>query len=155
VVPTRGASPIARPSALRRCHQRALGSAGSAAPIKGQVCHHHQIRRFHRPPNMGTRHLAFVGAAITVLLLLFDPFLQQVVVYPDRLVASEKAAFIARAQRYQARSDEGLPLPSIVDMSMKVSTWKGSCVIDVNTHDFQGRYLQRHLRCPRPCRCTS
>lgn len=66
------------------------------------------------------RHLAFFGASITVLLLLFDPFLQQVVIYPDRLVAAERAATIVRAQRYQARSDEGLPLPSTVDISMKV-----------------------------------
>ena len=55
------------------------------------------------------------------MMLLFDPFLQQVVVYPDRLVASDhKVATIARAQRYQARSYEGLPLPSVVDLSMKV-----------------------------------
>lgn len=54
------------------------------------------------------------------MMLLFDPFLQQVVVYPDRLVASEKVATIVRAQRYQARSYEGLPLPSVVDISMKV-----------------------------------
>ena len=74
------------------------------------------------------RHLAFLGAMISILLLLFDPFLQQVVVYPERLVPSGNAALIVRARRYQARSDEGLPLPSIVDMSMKVSTqvlsWK-------------------------------
>ena len=57
---------------------------------------------------------------MTVLVLLFDPFLQQVVVYPDRLVPSEKAAATVRAQRYQARSEEGLVLPSVVDMSMKV-----------------------------------
>lgn len=54
------------------------------------------------------------------MMLLFDPFLQQVVVYPDRLVASDQVATIVRAQRYQARSDEGLPLPSVVDLSMKV-----------------------------------
>ena len=61
-----------------------------------------------------------MGASITVLMLLFDPFLQQVVVYPDRLIPSERAAKIVRAQKYQARSNEGLPLPSVVDMSMKV-----------------------------------
>lgn len=54
------------------------------------------------------------------MMLLFDPFLQQVVVYPDRLVASDKVATIVRAQSYQARSYEGLPLPSVVDISMKV-----------------------------------
>ena len=54
------------------------------------------------------------------MMLLFDPFVQQVVVYPDRLVASDQVATIVRAQRYQARSDEGLPLPSVVDLSMKV-----------------------------------
>ena len=53
-------------------------------------------------------------------MLLFDPFLQQVVIYPDRLVASKKAATIVRAQNYIARNEEGLPLPSVVDMSMKV-----------------------------------
>ena len=73
-------------------------------------------------PNEKCRHMAFVGATITVLMLLFDPFLQQVVVYPDRLVASDKTATIVRAQNYVARSEEGLPLPSIVDMSMKVCT---------------------------------
>ena len=57
-------------------------------------------------------------------MLLFDPFLQQVVVYPDRLVASDKAATIVRAQNYVARSEEGLPLPSVVDMSLKVCTDK-------------------------------
>ena len=55
------------------------------------------------------------------MMLLFDPFLQQVVVYPDRLVASDKVATIVRAQIYQARSHEGLPLPSVVDISMKVT----------------------------------
>lgn len=74
----------------------------------------------------GCRHLTFLGATITVLMLLFDPFLQQVVVYPDRLVPSEKASTIVRAQRYQAYSDEGLPLPSIVDMSMKVGIYEDS-----------------------------
>ena len=53
-------------------------------------------------------------------MLLFDPFLQQVVVYPDRLVASDKVATIVHAQNYVARSEEGLPLPSVVDMSLKV-----------------------------------
>lgn len=55
------------------------------------------------------------------MMLLFDPFLQQAVVYPDRLVASDhNVATIVRAQMYQARSYEGLPLPSVVDLSMKV-----------------------------------
>ena len=66
------------------------------------------------------RHLTFVGSIIIIMMLLFDPFLQQVVVYPDRLVASDKVATIFRAQSYQARSYEGLPLPSVVDISMKV-----------------------------------
>ena len=57
-------------------------------------------------------------------MLLFDPFLQQVVVYPDRLVPSDKTATIVRAQNYVARSEEGLPLPSVVDMSLKVCTDK-------------------------------
>ena len=53
-------------------------------------------------------------------MLLFDPFLQQVVIYPDRLVPSDNVATIVRAQNYVARSEEGLPLPSVVDMSLKV-----------------------------------
>ncbi len=53
-------------------------------------------------------------------MLLFDPFLQQVVTYPDRLVASDTPATIVRAQRYGAHSYEGLPLPSVLDLSMKV-----------------------------------
>ena len=53
-------------------------------------------------------------------MLLFDPFLQQVVIYPDRLVTSKKVATIVRAENYIARNEEGLPLPSVVDMSMKV-----------------------------------
>ena len=73
------------------------------------------------------RQLTCVGATITVLMLLFDPFLQQVVVYPDHLVPSDKAATVVRAQKYQARSNEGLSLPSIVDMSMKVSVRVSSC----------------------------
>lgn len=72
--------------------------------------------------NRSYRHLTFVGSIIIAMMLLFDPFLQQVVVYPDRLVASDKAATIVRALRYQARSYEGLPLPSVVDISMKVTS---------------------------------
>lgn len=54
-------------------------------------------------------------------MLLFDPFLQQVVVYPDRLVTADKPAIVARAKRYEAHSYEGLPLPSVLDLSMKVN----------------------------------
>ncbi|KAF6231562.1 hypothetical protein HO173_010314 [Letharia columbiana] len=80
--------------------------------------------------NIKARHLTFVGSIIIAMMLLFDPFLQQVVVYPDRLVASDKVATIVRAQRYQARSYEGLPLPSIVDISMKAAIYSG--VFDVD-----------------------
>ncbi|KAF6222142.1 hypothetical protein HO133_001228 [Letharia lupina] len=48
--------------------------------------------------NIKARHLTFVGSIIIAMMLLFDPFLQQVVVYPDRLVASDKVATIVRAQ---------------------------------------------------------
>lgn len=68
------------------------------------------------------RSLASFGAIIVVLMLLFDPFIQQIVVYPDRLKFSDKPATIVRAQNYEARSYEGLPLPSVVDLSMKVPT---------------------------------
>ncbi|KAL6721585.1 hypothetical protein ACLMJK_000689 [Lecanora helva] len=92
-------------------------------------CGSHHLMKFS---DASSRHLAFVGATITILLLLFDPFLQQVVVYPDRLVPSDKVAAIARAQGYQARSNEGLPLPSVVDMSMKASIYSG--IFDVDDH---------------------
>ena len=68
------------------------------------------------------RSQASVGALIIVLMLLFDPFLQQVVVYPDRLVAADEPATVARARQYGAHSYEGLPLPSVLDLSMKVCT---------------------------------
>ena len=51
--------------------------------------------------------------------------MQQVVVYPTRLVASEKPALIVRSERYGARSYEDLPLPSVVDLSMKASIYDG------------------------------
>lgn len=70
------------------------------------------------------RHLAFIGATITVLTLLFDPFIQQVVVYPDRLVPAKINATIVRAQHYEARN-EGLHLPSVVDLSMKAAVYNG------------------------------
>ena len=54
-----------------------------------------------------------------VFSLLFDPFMQQVVAYNDRVVPFDGDATVVRAQRYQGPSSEGLPLPSIVDLSMK------------------------------------
>ena len=75
--------------------------------------------------NRKCRHSICLGSIIITMLLLFDPFLQQVVMYPDRLVASDRVGTIVRAQRYQARSYEGLPLPSVVDISMKV-IWKAN-----------------------------
>ena len=79
-------------------------------------------------------------------MLLFDPFLQQVVVYPDRLVPSDKPSSIVRAQRYGAHSYEGLPLPSVLDLSMKVmkveGPLQGQSLIYV-----LGGHLQRYLRC--------
>lgn len=62
---------------------------------------------------------------IIILTQLFDPFLQQVVVYPNRLVPSDISPIIVRTDRYEARSLEGLPLPSIVDLSMKAAIYKG------------------------------
>lgn len=76
--------------------------------------------RFHCRADRSNRHVTSIGLIIIAMMLLFDPFLQQVVVYPDRLVASDRGATIVRAQRYQASSYEDLPLPSVVDVSMKV-----------------------------------
>lgn len=59
------------------------------------------------------------------MILLFDPFLQQVVVYPSRAVAVEDVAVVVRSERYGARSREDLPLPSVVDLSMKAAIYNG------------------------------
>jgi len=71
------------------------------------------------------RHLAFLGSITAIMILLFDPFLQQVVVYPSRPVPAEETAIVVRAERYGARSYEGLPLPSVVDLSMKAAIYNG------------------------------
>ena len=94
---------------------------GSSKPVDQNQCKVdvHESP-FHYQAYSSYRHLTFVGSIIVAMMLLFDPFLQQIVVYPDRLVASNHVATIVRAQRYQARSHEGLPLPSVVDLSMKV-----------------------------------
>ncbi len=47
------------------------------------------------------------------------------VVYPERLVPSDVSPIIVRTDRYEARSLEGLPLPSVVDLSMKAAIYKG------------------------------
>ena len=59
------------------------------------------------------------------MILLFDPFLQQVVVYPSRLVPAANVAIVVRSERYGARSHEDLPLPSVVDLSMKAAIYNG------------------------------
>ncbi|KAL8707193.1 MAG: hypothetical protein Q9220_007742 [cf. Caloplaca sp. 1 TL-2023] len=74
--------------------------------------------------------ISAVSAAISQSLLiplgnLFDPFLQQVVTYPNRLVPSKDIPEIARSNAYAAKSDEGLPLPSVVDLSMKAAIYNG------------------------------
>ncbi|KAL8923219.1 MAG: hypothetical protein Q9172_003238 [Xanthocarpia lactea] len=75
--------------------------------------------------SLRARHLAFVGALVVLLTNFFDPFLQQVVVYHSRSVPSGTAPEMARSRIYAARSDEGLPLPSLVDLSMKASIYNG------------------------------
>ncbi|KAL8763231.1 MAG: hypothetical protein Q9184_000949 [Pyrenodesmia sp. 2 TL-2023] len=67
----------------------------------------------------------FIGAFVIVLVNLFDPFLQQVVVYKTRSIPSDNAPTIVRSQVYAARSEEGLPLPSLVDLSMKAAIYNG------------------------------
>ena len=71
------------------------------------------------------RHLVFVGCILVISTLLFDPFIQQIVVYPDHAVATAKAATVSRSERYIAFEDEGLPLPSVVDLSMKGAIYNG------------------------------
>ena len=87
--------------------------------------------------------MAVIGATITVSMLLFDPFLQQVVIYPDRLIPSKDTATIVRAQKYEARSEEGLPLSSVVDLSMKVHLLMIVSLTPLNK--MPGSYLQWHI----------
>ncbi|KAL8785501.1 MAG: hypothetical protein Q9213_003327 [Squamulea squamosa] len=75
--------------------------------------------------SLRARHLAFLGAVVVVLVNFFDPFIQQVVVYRSRSISAEAAPEIARSRVYAARSDEGLPLPSVVDLSMKAGIYNG------------------------------
>lgn len=95
------------------------------------------------------RHLAFLGAIVSILILLFDPFLQQVVIYPTRLVSSGKAAIIVRSEVYGARSHEGLPLPSVVDLSMKAAIYDGVFAIG-NNADSNVRYTCPTGNCTWP-----
>ncbi|KAL8944728.1 MAG: hypothetical protein Q9216_000297 [Gyalolechia sp. 2 TL-2023] len=70
-------------------------------------------------------HLAFLGAIVVVLVNFFDPFLQQALFYESRSVPSDNVPTIVRSQVYAARSEEGLPLPSLVDLSMKAAVYNG------------------------------
>lgn len=60
-----------------------------------------------------------------ILSLLFDPFLQQVVVYPTRQVPAEAKPAMVRARVYQDRSGQGQYLPGVVDLSMKSAVYRG------------------------------
>ena len=59
------------------------------------------------------------------MLNLFDPFLQQVVNYPDRLVPSSDVPTISRTQIYESKNRKGLPLAGIVDLTMKAAVYNG------------------------------
>lgn len=85
---------------------------------------------------------ASLGAAVVVLSFLYGPFIQQLVGYHDRLVPSGKEASIVRAQRYLAPSYEGLPLPSVVDLSMKVTYPRLDRFTTLNS---TGCHLQRNI----------
>ncbi|KAL8842161.1 MAG: hypothetical protein Q9176_002854 [Flavoplaca citrina] len=75
--------------------------------------------------SLRARHLAFIGAVVVVLANFFDPFVQQVVTYRSRSVPSGSTPEIVKSRVYAARSDEGLPLPSVVDLSMKAGIYNG------------------------------
>ena len=89
--------------------------------------------------------LAALSSIAIILSLLFDPFLQQVVAYRDRLVPLNKDASIVRAQRYLAPSYEGLALPSVVDLSMKVWTSTKWHYL-YSSESISGCYIWRYLR---------
>ncbi|KAI4112020.1 MAG: hypothetical protein LQ339_000027 [Xanthoria mediterranea] len=86
--------------------------------------------------SLRARHLAFIGAVVVVLANFFDPFVQQVVAYRSRSVPSGKAPEIVKSRVYAARSDEGLPLPSVVDLSMKAGIYNG--VFDIKDNADSG-----------------
>ena len=71
------------------------------------------------------RHLVIIGCIVVVSNLLFDPFMQQIVVYPDYAVPAGEPASVSRSQRYMAYEEGGLPLPSVVDLSMKGAVYNG------------------------------
>ena len=75
--------------------------------------------------SLKARHLAFLGACLVILTNFFDPFLQQVVSYPDRLVPSSSIPTIARTQIYESKNQQGLPLPDMVDLPMKAAIYNG------------------------------
>ena len=60
-----------------------------------------------------------------ILSNFFDPFLQQVVNYPDRSVPSSDIPTVARTQVYESHSSEGLPLPGVVDLNLKAAIYNG------------------------------
>lgn len=82
------------------------------------------------------RHLAFIGAIVVVLVNFFDPFVQQVVSYRSRSVPSANVPEIVKSRVYAARSNEGLPLPSLVDLSMKAGIYNG--VFDIKDNADSG-----------------
>ena len=47
------------------------------------------------------------------------------VVYPNRPIPAEDVAIVVRSEQYAARSPEDLPLPSLVDLSMKAAIYNG------------------------------
>ena len=71
------------------------------------------------------RHLGFIGCIVVILSLLFDPFIQQVVVYPDHGVPAPNAATVSRAVQYGNHESESLSLPSVVHLSMKGAVYNG------------------------------
>ena len=71
-----------------------------------------------------------------MLVNFFDPFLQQVVFYKSRSVPSSNVPTIVRSQLYAAKSKEGLPLPSLVDLSMKAAVYNG--VFDIKDEADKG-----------------
>ena len=72
-------------------------------------------------------HLASLGAAITILAVASDPFIQQVVKYhPCPQIASQGTALLARTNNYNLTGIRTGPLQQSLDLPMQVAIFEGA-----------------------------
>ncbi|OJD13755.1 hypothetical protein AJ78_05822 [Emergomyces pasteurianus Ep9510] len=74
------------------------------------------------------RHLASLGALITILTLVLDPFMQQIIVYPVGVVYRESGeASVARTDNvtYAAQGQKGRRMDSVLDQGIMNAIYNG------------------------------